>query len=57
MVDNSFQNLGSHINRINNTVKSRTSNYSFRKITAELNIRPKIEVTCFCKVMMTVQAI
>ncbi len=47
IVDKSFQDLGGHINGINNTVKSRKSNYRFRKITAERNIRPEIEGDLF----------
>lgn len=47
IVDKSFQDLGGYINGINNTVKSRKSNYRFRKITAERNIRPEIEGDLF----------
>ncbi len=41
--DTPLQELGGHINGINNAVVSRKNNYRFRKITAERNIYPEVE--------------
>lgn len=43
IIDGPLQELGGHINGINNAVVSRKNNYRFRKITAERNIHPEVE--------------
>lgn len=43
ILDAALQELGGHINGINNTIASRKSNYKFRKITAERNIYPETD--------------
>ena len=43
ILDAALQELGGHVNGINNVIASRKNNYKFRKITAERNIYPETE--------------